>query len=177
MLLGNAREQCCCGDKNGSVLLSVVIVIVGVIRDPCQRKPTIRSLDCTSSLHSADIFNVSVVKWILDSCIHETADANIFVERTDLLNRYKRSHRSREGACRAVNSLAPMALPGEPDFWETIVAHKKVWADMTPQDPPRAVGCFSVCQNEGNSVCPTHASSVSTAYKPRYERLPRQKPI
>ena len=115
---------------------------LGFIGDPCQTKPTLRSLECTSSLHSADVLNVSLVNWILELCIREEADANSFVQRTDLLNRYKKSRRCREGACRAVNSLAPMALPGKRAFWETIVGHEKVWADLKPQDPQEPLDAF-----------------------------------
>ena len=106
------------------------VVLIG---DPCQTKITLRTLPCTASLLTDDPLNISALEWILWLAIYEDADPNVFVDCADLLNRYKDSLRCREEACRAVNSLTELCLPGKPDLWNTMVRGKKVWADLTPQ--------------------------------------------
>ena len=50
----------------------------------------------------------------------------------DLLNRYKTRQRCRALACQAVNSLAPLCLPGTANFWQAVVGGREVWSDLRP---------------------------------------------
>ena len=105
---------------------------LAIVGDPCQVKSALRTLKCTSSLHVACGLGLSAVSWILDLLLSEKPTPADFVARVDLLNRYKASHRCRPLACQAVNTLAPMCLPGAVDFWQAEVDGQKIWADLRP---------------------------------------------
>ena len=94
---------------------------LGFVGDPCQVKTTLKTLNCTSILHVACGLGLSVVGWILDVLLADNPSPEAFVHGVDLLNRYKTSQRCRPLTCDAVNKLAPMCLPGPPEFWETVV--------------------------------------------------------
>ena len=60
---------------------------LGIVGDPCQVKTALRTLKCTSSLHTACGLGLSVLGWILDRLIAEKPRPADFVDRVDLLNR------------------------------------------------------------------------------------------
>ena len=105
---------------------------VGLIGDPCQVKTALRTLKCTATLHGSPELGLSAVNWILSRLIAEEPDPTDFVARVDLLNRGKTSQRCRALACEAVNSLAPLCLPGTANFWQALVRGKEVWSDLRP---------------------------------------------
>ena len=105
---------------------------VGLVGDTCQVKTALRTLKCTATLHGSCDLGLSAVNWILDLLVAEKPAPTDFVARVDLLNRYKTSQRCRALACQAVNSLAPLCLPGTASFWQALVSGKEVWSDLRP---------------------------------------------
>ena len=105
---------------------------LGLVGDPCQVKTALRTLTCTASLHNSCELAVSAVNWILSLLVAEEPNPTDFVARVDLLNRYKTSQRCRNLACQAVNSLAPLCLPGTANFWQAVVGGREVWSALRP---------------------------------------------
>ena len=107
---------------------------MGIVGGPCQVKPVLRTLRCTSSLRVACGVGLSVVGWILDILFAAQPAPLEFVARVNLLNRYKASHRCRALACQAVNKMAPMCLLGPRSFWQVAVHGQHTWADLCPSN-------------------------------------------
>ena len=107
---------------------------LALVGDPCQVKSALRTLKCTESLHNSCHFTDSAVNWMLSLLVAEKPDPTDFVDRVDLLNRNNRSLRCRRLACEAVNSLAPLCLPGTSNFWQTIVGDREVWSALRPKE-------------------------------------------
>ena len=66
-----------------------------------------------------------------------------------LLNRSRESQRCRARACRVVNQLTSMCLPGTSLFWKTLVQRKPVWSDLRPNSSMTALEewkCAETCE-------------------------------